>query len=294
MKRLCLAETKEFAAKPLFNEKSFLPKDFSWPQISIVTPSLNHAKFLEATILSVLTQNYPNLEYIIIDGGSTDVSVEIIKKYEKYLAYWVSEPDKGIYEAMNKGISRAHGEWLNFMNAGDVFYTSDSLSLLKKYFRGDTALIYGDVRISYTDFERTQYAKAFSHLWRGMICCHQSVFIKKQIMARLMFNLEYNLAADYDLLCRLYLGGYRTTKVDMIISKVINGGQSDVRRIEVLREFLRISARVFKSKAILIYITYSSLFFVEKIKKYIKRYLPKHLVDFLIKSKYHFKGKLIK
>lgn len=91
------------------------------PRISIVTPSFNQANFLEATIDSVLSQHYPNLEYIIIDGGSTDGSVEIIKKYEKYLAYWVSEADRGQYEAINKGFVHSTGEIMAWINSDDMY-----------------------------------------------------------------------------------------------------------------------------------------------------------------------------
>ena len=93
-----------------------------YPKISIVTPSYNQDEYLEQTILSVLDQNYPNLEYIIIDGGSTDASVNIIKKYEKYLHYWVSEKDNGMYEALNKGFSKSTGEVLCWINSDDIFF----------------------------------------------------------------------------------------------------------------------------------------------------------------------------
>jgi glycosyltransferase involved in cell wall biosynthesis len=92
-----------------------------WPKISIVTPSFNQGQFLEATIQSILSQNYPNLEYIIMDGGSTDGSVEIIKKYERHLYYWVSAPDGGMYEAISRGMSIATGEIMAWLNSDDLY-----------------------------------------------------------------------------------------------------------------------------------------------------------------------------
>lgn len=144
MKKFASEEIREFVSKPMFDEKIILNKDPSWPKISIVTPSYNQAKFLEKTVLSVLNQNYPNLEYIILDGGSNDRSIEIIKKYEKYLTYWVSEPDKGQADAINKGFKKSTGEIMAWINSDD-FYTDNTFKKVAKVFKiYDCDVAYGD------------------------------------------------------------------------------------------------------------------------------------------------------
>lgn len=115
-----------------------MPNSISYPKISIVTPSFNQGQFIEETILSVLNQNYPNLEYIIIDGGSTDNSVDIIKKYEKYLTYWVSEKDSGQSEAINKGINKVTGEIFNWLNSDD-YLEPGALHLIAEIFKSHSA-----------------------------------------------------------------------------------------------------------------------------------------------------------
>jgi glycosyltransferase involved in cell wall biosynthesis len=122
----------DFVSKPLFDETLLLSKDPTYPKITVVTPSFNQAIYLERTILSVLNQNYPNLEYIILDGGSNDNSVDIIKKYEKYLTFWVSEKDNGQASAINRGFKMATGELLCFQNSDDVFAEGCFDSLLRR------------------------------------------------------------------------------------------------------------------------------------------------------------------
>ena len=119
------------------------------PLISVVTICYNAKNDLEKTILSVLSQTYQDIEYIIIDGGSTDGTVDIIHKYSERLFYWISEPDKGIYDAMNKGMDRATGSWINFMNAGDTFCDNEVIKNIFGYNDlSDYSVIYGDCYVS--------------------------------------------------------------------------------------------------------------------------------------------------
>ena len=179
--------------------KGYFKKSFEdKPLISIITVVFNGEKYLEETIQSVINQTYDNVEYIIIDGGSTDGTLDIIKKYEDQIDYWVSEKDKGIYDAMNKGIDLATGEWINFMNAGDGFYKDNTLSEIfvnNKY--QNMKILYGDVETNYGNFKVIHKAGSLSNLYKSMQFSHQSIFFNSKYHKENKYNLSYKLSADY-------------------------------------------------------------------------------------------------
>lgn len=177
------------------------------PLISIITVSFNAVDTIEQTILSVINQSYSNIEYIIIDGGSTDGTIDIIKKYENKISFWMSEPDKGIYDAMNKGINLSNGEWVNFMNCGDWFASNECIDKNIEYFNDNKLVIYSDnIRSNYKK-NQNSYRKAskINKITRGMVFCHQSSFIHKPKENKLYYNLDYKICADYELFLRIYL-----------------------------------------------------------------------------------------
>ena len=172
------------------------------PLISVVTICYNAKNDLEKTILSVLSQTYQDIEYIIIDGGSTDSTVDIIHKYSERLFYWISEPDKGIYDAMNKGMDRATGSWIIFMNAGDTFCDNEVIKNIFGYNDlSDYSVIYGDCYVS--KLNQLQYWKAsnMKKVHVQMPFCHQSSFIRK---TRLRFSIDLKIAADYQMIYEYY------------------------------------------------------------------------------------------
>ena len=189
------------------------------PLISIVTVSYNAVSTIEQTILSVINQMYPNIEYIIIDGGSTDGTVDIIKKYADKIAYWVSEPDRGIYDAMNKGIDVATGEWVNFMNCGDRFYNImviyDILGNLKQ---NEVDVIYGNRICSFFNTQYIQRPRPLSQFSLDFPIFHQSAFIKTIVMKEMKYNLQYKICADYDFFYRLWNQKGTFLYVDSIMS----------------------------------------------------------------------------
>ena len=180
----------------------------SFPKLTIITPSYNQADFLERTILSVLNQNYSNLEYIIIDGGSTDRSVEIIKKYEKFLSYWISENDRGQVHAINKALEKATGEYIGFQNSDDVYFPGTFERFGEATLQTPADVLYGDLFMISIDDEVTEILKTTSYnincqVLEGMQIHNQSLFFKKSLVEKYgMFDESYRFAFDYEFITR--------------------------------------------------------------------------------------------
>lgn len=204
------------------------------PRVTVITVVFNGKEHIEKTIQNVLNQNYSNLEYILIDGGSTDGTLDIIKQYEANITYWISEKDRGIYDAMNKGLALASGEWVSFMNAGDVFYTHDSVSDVFKEMHQKCDVIYGGVEIRYPDFSRVELAGNPKELWKGMRFSHQSAFIDKEYHQSHPYNISNKIAADLEFFYEAYLNGAAFVRTSKVISSVNTGGVSETCRLATI------------------------------------------------------------
>ncbi|WP_324172652.1 glycosyltransferase family 2 protein [Sulfurimonas sp.] len=254
------------------------------PLVSIVTVVFNGEKYLEETILSVINQTYMNVEYIIIDGGSTDETVDIIKKYENKIDYWVSEKDAGIYDAMNKGIDLVNGDWINFMNAGDVFY---DITTIKKIFQNNLHaninFIYGNLDINYESFNKTKKALSLEYFWKGMPFSHQSVFINSSFHKLNKYNLDYKIASDFHLFYNSYQKKNKFYYINKTISVVLFGGLSDNNHLQVLEEnYQIIKDNNFKTKY---YIYYHYMHIIVRLKNFIKLILGNKLSSLVKKIK---------
>lgn len=240
------------------------------PLVSIVTVSYNAVATIEQTILSVLNQSYSNIEYIIIDGGSTDGTVDIIKKYADKITYWVSEPDKGIYDAMNKGIDKVSGELVGIINSDDWYEEDAFKNVVEKYtynpksvFHGNLRLIGDTTKVLKPKFDTSKY-------YYGSFLMHPTMFVPTTLYKEIgKFDIKYRIAADYDLMLRIYHSNYTLHYIDTILSNMRLGGVSDTNIIDGYTEVKQIAIKNNYSffKVYLIYILKVIRVYYYKLKK---------------------------
>jgi len=196
-------------------------------KLSIITVNLNNRNGLKKTIDSVVSQTFKDFEWIVIDGGSTDGSRELIEKYSEYFTYWCSEPDKGIYNAMNKGVIKAKGEYLLFLNSGDSLYEDSTLKKVSKVLDGD--VVYGDALFGEQGrhSEITSYPQTMSirFLYYNALC-HQSTFFKRSLFDDQQYDENFKLVSDWDFTVRLLFENKSFKHIPFIVCNFEGDGES--------------------------------------------------------------------
>ncbi|MBP5501865.1 MAG: glycosyltransferase [Bacteroidales bacterium] len=216
------------------------------PKISVVTVVYNSKALIENTVKSIINQSYNHIEYIVVDGGSTDGTIDILNSYKKNISTLISEPDHGIYDAMNKGISLATGDFVVFINSGDKFSSDD---ILEKIFSNPEAasadVVYGDTDI--TDSEgniihsrrhRPPERLNWKSFKRGMLVCHQSFIARRNLVES--YNLNYRYAADFDWCIRILKKSKSVYNSRQVISLFLEGGQTRKTIVPGLKERFKI------------------------------------------------------
>lgn len=222
------------------------------PRFSIITVTYNAGKVLEDTIQSIVAQTYKNIEYIIIDGASTDNTLQIIEKYKKHVQRIVSEPDKGLYDAMNKGMNLATGDYLCFLNAGDTFHEDDTLQRMVHSFPGNELpdILYGETAIVDANghFLHMRRLSAPEQLhWKsfkqGMLVCHQAFFVRHTLLEP--YNLDYRFSADFDWCIRMMKKARTLHNTHLTLIDYLEEGMTTRNHKASLKERFRIMVKYY-------------------------------------------------
>lgn len=254
------------------------------PLISVVTVVFNGAQCLEETIKSVIGQTYPSIEYLVIDGGSSDGTADIIRKYAPRLGFWISEPDNGIYDAMNKGIKHARGEWIIFMNAGDSFYDDNTVREVFREYPKDADMIYGHHQTKYGNgYLRIRKAGKLKSIWKGLPFSHQSLFARTSLMKKFQFDEKNGLAADFEVVYKAYTKGYKLIGVDKVIATTSAQGVSDLKRMQAIKNLWKVSVNVSGAFWINVYFMYLMIDCL--LRGILKSMLPGKMVEYLARYK---------
>ncbi|MBR3713577.1 MAG: glycosyltransferase [Bacteroidales bacterium] len=224
-------------------------------KISIITVVYNSEKYIRRTIESIVGQDYPAIEYIIIDGKSKDTTMQIVNEYRDRIAVVVSEPDKGLYDAMNKGLRLATGSYVLYINSGDALSSPTLLSDIFNDVPADSDVIYGDTQITDEDgniLHNRRHRPPEQLSWRdykrGMLVCHQSFIAKRTLCDE--YDTNYRYAADYDWCLNILLKSRVVTNYGKDISLFMDGGQTKRTIVPGLKERYRIMCKYYgKAKA---------------------------------------------
>ncbi len=242
------------------------------PKLSIITITYNAELFLEQTIQSIIKQTYTNIEYIIIDGKSKDKTVEIIQQHQAHISYWASESDTGLYDAMNKGLAKATGDYVWFVNAGDLIYDANTVRLLVDSIKTNTLpdIIYGETALINNKQELIgmRRLKAPKQLnWKsfqmGMLVCHQSFIVARKIATP--YNLSYRLCADFDWCIRCLKEAKEIHNSHLILSRFLEDGISSQNRKRSLKERYQIMCKYYgKVRVNLLHLWFALRFYTAK------------------------------
>ena len=234
------------------------------------------------TLESIASQDLDNTELIVIDGGSGTETLKILNNYSSLITHLISEKDQGIYDAMNKGINLARGKWLNFMNAGDKYFSENTLRELNSdELYSEYDLVIGDTVISYDNFDKKMKIGNLQNIWKGAQFIHQSVLISREYQIKNFYNIENKISADFEFFYKSIKSKAKIYKLHKFISVFKSGGISDTKRLRALMSNMKI---VLKHD----FSTYKFLYYVSKIsfeflKLIIKYFLPKKIINFFQK-----------
>ena len=214
------------------------------PIVSIITACLNAENTIEQTIQSVVEQTYSNIEYFIIDGGSTDGTLNLIKKYENHIAKWISEPDSGVYDGMNKGIIHSTGNILCFLNSGDLLYDKDVIkNVVDRFLDNNVYGVYGNVEVL-NDYRKDKLVRGCKVTPNKLLyrhICHQALFVRRFLFYEVgMYSTSFRLASDHEFIIKS-IKKYpdKFVYVDEIFAKYRDGGMSckmmDKMKLEELK-----------------------------------------------------------
>ncbi|MBM6759073.1 glycosyltransferase family 2 protein [Bacteroides mediterraneensis] len=236
-------------------------------RISVITVCYNTVSTIEKTILSVINQSYKDLEYIIIDGNSKDGTVDIIKKYSENITHWISEPDKGIYDAMNKGIAIATGDYICFMNAGDTFHSNSTImDVVQCINKNNPDIIYGDTNFIYEWGQKIQKPEPLINLNNQMVFCHLSSLVKSQLIKQQLFDTKFKISADYNFLYQQYKAQKRFEYIPICITNFDNVcGISAMNYLLAKKENAFINGNIHKLKWKLYYLQQKTFYIIKKL-----------------------------